>query len=933
VTAPIYNPLSVAKDARSWGKRTVDHLDRIVKEISHAEGAARKVAVVVQFPEREGAILGGAVAVPGPDTAAAAHTMWQAVDRLARLRDSGGLFAIDVQAFTSELRALVAAAKPRRRLLRQVPPDPAIVDRLLELRDWATKTGYDQALTTAADGRFFADPSLDERMEALATVLGVAAPVGAPGCVSAEDSELVHTALRLHADIDAHQERLREEIRAAFATAQERKLEVELARLPLDALKAVSDGGLRLGPLENAGIDNVGEVLRRGGSIAHLSGVSEDGARMILAAAGRLRRAAAESLGHRIDVNPEDPLLTRLVMSLTALAAFESDLSEHGERLSALATAVADWRAVPSWGGGVLLLHRSSPRRGADLARWVETWADWAGTTGLAKLLSTRESASSADEAWATFGRQAARFYGLLGGIVGIAVDEHAARGHLPNQIVDAINAQHLDKSHLKVSLRGYQDFGARFALVQRRVIIGDEMGLGKTVQAIAAMAHLAASGAEHFVVVCPTAVVFNWVKEIREHSRLAAYRIHGADRDAELRQWRRQGGVAVVSFQTLIRLDLDDVDLSMLVVDEAHYVKNPQTQRSQAVAQQAGRSGKVLFLSGTPMENRLDEFHALVSYLQPDVLGDIDPAAAAVGGKQFRAAVAPVYLRRKAGDVLSELPALTQTEEWTDLTSVEVDAYLDALNASDFHALRRIAFTADSASSKLARLEEIIDEALGGGRKVLVFSFYRDVLTAVADRLGDRAAGTITGSVRADVREKICEEFNTSLRPKVLLGQIGAMGTGLNLQAASVVVLCEPQVKPTLEAQAIKRAHRMGQVENVSVHRLLTTESVDERMLALLDLKQRVFDEYVDESAVATVSPDAVDATDADLAKKVLAVEQKRLFEQLRSHAAAKRAASAPVPDSSSESSKDAASSRVVETCLSCDRPVDPMSGRCGCS
>ncbi|WP_218861127.1 DEAD/DEAH box helicase [Nocardioides panzhihuensis] len=932
MTDPNYDPLSIAKDVRSWAKRTVGHLDRLVSEVNKAEAEARKSSIVVPFPEREGAILGGTVAVPGPAAGKPVDAMWKAVDHYARLRDSAGLFTIDVGVLTCELRALVTATKPRRRLFRQLPPDPAVVDRLLELRDWAVKTGYDQALAGVAEGRLTAEPSLSERVNALASVLGVAAPEGTPGRVDAEDSELVHTALRLHAQIDAHHERLREEVREAYAKAQDRKLDIELARLPLDALKAVSDGGLRLGTLESAGIDNVGEVLRMGGSIAQLPGISEDGARMILAAAGRLRRAAAENLGHRIDAKPEDPLLTSLVRALATARAFEDDLSEHRGRLSELADAVADWGTVPAWDGEVLLLHRSSPRRGADLATWVKNWADWAGNTGLAKLLSRTESVISVEEAWATYSRQAVEFYGSLAEIAGIPVDEQGAQGHLPDQIVEAVNSLHLDKAQLAVSLRGYQDFGARFALMQRRVILGDEMGLGKTVQAIAAMAHLAASGANHFVVVCPPAVVFNWVKEIRAHSRLAAFRIHGPDRDAELRRWRQQGGVAVVSFGISNGIDLGGLDPAMLVVDEAHYVKNPEAKRSQAVARHAQRSDRVLFLSGTPMENRLSEFHALVSHLQPDVLGDIDPAAAAVGGKQFRAAVAPVYLRRKSEDVLAELPELIQTEEWTDLTAVETDAYLDALNASDFAALRRIALTADPDSSKLARLEEIVDEALGGGRKVLVFSYFREALAAILDRLGDRAIGVINGSVPVAAREKLCEEFNSSLRPKVLIGQIEAMGTGLNLQAASVVVLCEPQVKPTIEAQAIKRAHRMGQVENVSVYRLLTTESVDERMLALLDLKRRVFDEYVDESAVATVSPDAVDATDADLAKQVLAQEQNRLIEQLRARAAAQRAASTPQPESPAAGPTDAKSSRV-ETCPSCDRRVDPMSGRCACS
>ena len=111
--------------------------------------------------------------------------------------------------------------------------------------------------------------------------------------------------------------------------------------------------------------------------------------------------------------------------------------------------------------------------------------------------------------------------------------DVAAAEGYLPADIVERVNAQRLDTSRLSDSLRlrGYQSFGARFALVQRRVILGDEMGLGKTVQAIATMAHLAANGATHFLVVCPASVLINWTREVAQHSTLPVVALHGSDR------------------------------------------------------------------------------------------------------------------------------------------------------------------------------------------------------------------------------------------------------------------------------------------------------------------------------------------------------------------------------------------------------------------
>src|SRR5690606_4947783 len=176
---------------------------------------------------------------------------------------------------------------------------------------------------------------------------------------------------------------------------------------------------------------------------------------------------------------------------------------------------------------------------------------------------------------WEEFAERAAEYYGLLGEIVDLGLDAHAAEGFLPEEIVAAVNQQQLDDTYRRVSLRGYQAFGARFALVQRRVMLGDEMGLGKTIQAIAAMAHLRALGHTHFLVVCPASVLVNWMREISQRSLLRSFRLHGPERDANLRRWLRSGDVAVTTFDTLRNLGIpQNLDIGLLVVDEAHYVK-----------------------------------------------------------------------------------------------------------------------------------------------------------------------------------------------------------------------------------------------------------------------------------------------------------------------------------------------------------------------
>ena len=152
--------------------------------------------------------------------------------------------------------------------------------------------------------------------------------------------------------------------------------------------------------------------------------------------------------------------------------------------------------------------------------------------------------------------------------------------------------------------------------------------------------------------------------------------------------------------------------------------------------------------------------------------------------------------------------------------------------------AMRRAAFLTDNPadSPKRTRLCEIVDEATDNNRKVIVYSYFRDVLHRVHAALGPRALGPLTGSVTGPRRQELVDQFSTRREPAVLVSQIEAGGIGLSIQAASVVIIAEPQWKPATEEQAIARCHRMGQIRPVEVHRLLTENSVDEHMLAVIE-------------------------------------------------------------------------------------------------
>uniref|UniRef100_UPI000CD5AFBA DEAD/DEAH box helicase n=1 Tax=Streptomyces sp. SM11 TaxID=565557 RepID=UPI000CD5AFBA len=495
-------------------------------------------------------------------------------------------------------------------------------------------------------------------------------------------------------------------------------------------------------------------------------------------------------------------------------------------------------------------------------------------------------SPASPAEAWVDFELRSAEYYSLLAELSGSGPDRDAAEGFLPAGIADRVRALRLDDTRLRVSLRGYQAFGARFALAQKRVVIGDEMGLGKTVQAIAAIAHLTAHGETHFLVVCPASVLINWTREIQARSTLRAVPVHGAERTEAFADWRESGGVAVTTFDALHLLPegaAAEVRPGMLVVDEAHFVKNPAARRSRAVAGWAEGVERVLFLTGTPMENRVEEFRSLVRQLRPELAPAVSGTHGAAGSRAFRRAVAPAYLRRNQVDVLAELPALVHVDEWEEFGAEDRDAYREAVASGRFMRMRRAAYAVPEASAKLERLRELVGEARDNGLKVVVFSYFREVLGAVGDALGPEAYGPLSGSVPPARRQELVDAFSAVDGHAVLLSQIQAGGTGLNMQAASVIILCEPQIKPTLEHQAVARAHRMGQVRTVQVHRLLATDSVDQRLVELLARKDRLFDAYARRSDLAETTPEAVDVSDGELARRIVEEEQQRLADDSR--------------------------------------------------
>ncbi len=684
----------------------------------------------------------------------------------------------------------------------------------------------------------------------------------------------------------------------------------ELSAIPASRLKDVTEGRLRIGAIEQAGFTTVGQV--HGASryeLRQIPGVGAQTADQALAAAGQIAHAVRDTVTVRIAVESPDDATTALVTALYRLVEAGPDVRRAvdgarglAERLDPLLATAAPAR------GRLRMVFTRRPARTRALAAVAAARAVMADARERElPLLFGQVSADllrdpdSAIAAWVDFEVRSAEYYSLLAEMSGTGPDRDAAEGFLPSGIADRVRGLRLDDARLRVSLRGYQSFGARFALAQKRVILGDEMGLGKTVQAIAALAHLAAGGETHFLVVCPASVLINWTREVRSRSTLRVLPVHGPDRQGAFAEWREGGGVALTTYDALHTLPVAadcGVRPGMLVVDEAHYVKNPATRRSRAVAGWSQRTERVLFLTGTPMENRVAEFRSLVGQLQPELAPLVSTSHGAAGSQAFRRAVAPAYLRRNQHDVLTELPALVQVDEWEEFSAADLLAYHQAVAAGHFMRMRRAAYADPATSAKLNRLRELVAEAAGNGLKVVVFSYFREVLETVRRALGEEVFGPLSGSLPAARRQELIDAFTAADGHAVLLSQIQAGGIGLNMQAASVVILCEPQIKPTMEHQAVARAHRMGQIRTVQVHRLLVADSVDERMLDILARKERLFDAYARRSDVAETTPDAVDVSDGSLARRIVEEEQRRLAAEsgARSGAAAERELAAGV-------------------------------------
>jgi superfamily II DNA or RNA helicase len=420
--------------------------------------------------------------------------------------------------------------------------------------------------------------------------------------------------------------------------------------------------------------------------------------------------------------------------------------------------------------------------------------------------------------------------------------------------------------------LRHYQADGVDWLCFLRRAglgaVLADDMGLGKTVQALAAVEPRA-------LVVCPTSVLHNWAAEIaRFRPDLSVCLYHGPRRALD------PAADVVLTSYALLRSDRDElcaVTWRVAILDEAQAIKNPDSQAAHAAY--ALRADFRVALSGTPVENRLDELWSVCHFTNPGLLGDRSDfarriAAPIAAGRPEAAAhlrdlIRPFVLRRLKRDVAPELPPRTESVLPVELDAEERALY-DAVRAAAqadlvsrlaegagvmaaLEALLRLRQAAchpgllpgqhADVSSKLVCLLEALDSAVSDGHKALVFSQWTSLLDLVEPHL-EAAAIRFTrldGSTRD--RAGVVSDFQSDDGPPVLLASLKAGGTGLNLTAADHVFVLDPWWNPAAEDQAADRAHRIGQERPVVIYRLVARDTVEERLIALQQRKRALAD------------------------------------------------------------------------------------------
>jgi hypothetical protein len=465
-----------------------------------------------------------------------------------------------------------------------------------------------------------------------------------------------------------------------------------------------------------------------------------------------------------------------------------------------------------------------------------------------------------------------------------------AERRQLRREYELKVQAGEWPAQETRVPLFPYQREGMLHLAFTERALLADEMGLGKTIQAIAACALLHRLGkAQRVLIVTPASLKTEWEDQIGRFTDLPLRLVFGG-RPARQRAYAAPVFFTVTNYEQMV-IDALEVNQHLrpdvVILDEAQRIKNWSTKTAQAIKRL--RSRYAFVLTGTPIENRIDELHSLMDFLDPAVLGplfrfnrdfyDLDERGRPAGYRnldQLRHRIAPYLIRRRKAEVETELPERTQRCHFVPLSPIQLDAYQthEAQVARLLYLSKRCQLTQqeqdklqrelammrmicdtnyildpeDRTCPKLAELEKILDECRANDAKVIVFSEWERMLELARNQCERMAIGFAwhTGSVPQRRRRAEINLFKSDPDCRVFLSTDSG-STGLNLQSASVVVNCDLPWNPARLEQRIARAWRKHQTRPVTVINLVAENTIEQRMLDTLASKQALADGILD--------------------------------------------------------------------------------------
>lgn len=448
-----------------------------------------------------------------------------------------------------------------------------------------------------------------------------------------------------------------------------------------------------------------------------------------------------------------------------------------------------------------------------------------------------------------------------------------------------------------------HQIEGFNYGLQYDRWLLGDEQGLGKTKQVIdIAVAKKLAKGYKHCLIICGVnGLKWNWYNEVHTHSNEGAYILGqrtrkngkmvidgtGARMQDVLELKDNPNYFIITNIETLRNVDINDTlmklckagEINMIAADECHKMKNPASQQGKAFLKLQAET--MIAMTGTPLMNTPLDLYIILKWLgyEKHAFYSFKKRYCIMGGfggyeivgyrnlDELQEQLDEIMLRRLKADVL-DLPEKTYVDEYVEMTAkqaiiykevtADIKSHIDEIKMAnnplaELIRMRQatgytgILSTTIQESAKLDRMEELVADAVENGNKVVIFSNWTQMTAPIAKRLAKYNPAVITGEINADTRQQMVDKFQNNPNCHVMVGTIGALGTGLTLTAGTVEIFLDHPWNRALYDQAVDRCHRIGQRNNVTVYNILCKDTIDERIWDIVNKKGAMSDYMVD--------------------------------------------------------------------------------------